>query len=80
MDQFFGRCRIPQTDQQRLCAGYTGLDTVQKLVSGRIIRAVESLLESKGISRTMAFKNQSTQPKKRRPVVSAVVNTTFKCS
>ena len=57
--------------------GDARLDAIEQVVSGRIIRPVQGLLESELVGRAMALEHQATQAQQGRAVVAAVVNAVF---
>ena len=57
--------------------GNPGADTVQQLVSGRIISPDQGLLKSQLVGRTVALEHQPTQAQQGRTVVAAVVDFPF---
>ena len=52
----------------------TALDPIKKVVTRRIIRALQRVLESHLVGRTVAFENQAPQSQQRSAVVTPVVD------
>ena len=57
--------------------GDASLDAIEQVVSGRIIRAVQGLLESELVRRAVALEHQSAQAQQGCAVVPAIIHAVF---
>ena len=72
------RCHVGQR-QKRCCMGNTESYSVEQVVLGCIIRAVQSDPEGQNVCRSVALEYQAAQTQKGCSVVPTMINPIFKC-